>query len=449
MKLSRENYEFSFFALMTALSFFRLSYLGYSYTPYLDDYIQYSYYPAIENAWENIYTGGVGVLFTRPLAGLLDLVLWSKFYGHLGTAVAVISVLYGVSGVLFFKTLRICGVEVGPLFLAFYLFLPANIEAVYWLSASSRVVVPVFLLSLAVYFGARGRWGLFSVFGFLSMWFYEQVAVLAAFCMVALCIVRKRFWHILIPVFAFGCMVWFYLTFGSMGDNGHRFVLADMSRIVKNSAEAAKGFLRILADVQPRIFALGFVRGFERLAIDFSLLWLGVLLSLALGAAHFAKEYEVPKRISGRTVYLGAVLAVVPVLPFCIIEGSFFNLRNFAPCVFGIAVVLDSVLTSIAGRFSAMLLAVLVFVFSVCSVSEVCDYDYTARCDFGLASSIANRVSENTSRIKVEINSPEYYPQNAPYGDHIMSMTGSDWGVTGIVRALSGNRRVVAETVKQ
>ena len=73
MEISKKEYEYLLFAVMVALTLFRFSYLGLKYTPYLDDYIQYSYYPQLQNKWQRVYWGGAGVLFTRPLAGLFDM----------------------------------------------------------------------------------------------------------------------------------------------------------------------------------------------------------------------------------------------------------------------------------------------------------------------------------------------------------------------------------------
>ena len=58
---------------------------------------------------------------------------------------------------------------------------------------------------------------------------------------------------------------------------------------------------------------------------------------------------------------------------------------------------------------------------------------------------ISEEVTPDMKSISVNISSPIYYPQNAPYQDHIMSMTGSDWGVTGIVRTISKNPKILVK----
>ena len=63
-----------------------------------------------------------------------------------------------------------------------------------------------------------------------------------------------------------------------------------------------------------------------------------------------------------------------------------------------------------------------------------------------LARTIAQGLPEPTDSITEEfeytITTPKYYPQNAPFRDHIVSMTGSDWGVTGIVRTVSKRKNI-------
>ena len=125
-KVSKAESETIMLFLVVALSVFRFSYFGFSYTPYLDDYTQYLYYPSFENPWENILIGGAGILSTRPLAGIFDFFLWSRFNQNLGFVVLIMSVLYGLTGVIFYKAFKKLGIRLGPIFFAVYLFLPLN-----------------------------------------------------------------------------------------------------------------------------------------------------------------------------------------------------------------------------------------------------------------------------------------------------------------------------------
>lgn len=446
MSLSKTKHEFLLFALICVLTVYRFSYLGFAYTPYLDDYIQYYFYPSLENHWQRIYAGGAGVLFTRPLAGLFDLYFWSLFGKNPGIAVAIISFIHGISGVLFYKTANRCGLKVGLLFVVLYIFMPVNVEGTYWLSASSRIVVSMFLMSLSVYFLTGKKTLFFAVLNFLSVWFYEQTAILSVCCAVAICIATAQHKKIIFPVISFATFFWFYLKMGGMGDNAQRMAFSSVFGIYEGVLDTFSMFLKALGPIQLSIITRGLWRGFSRIATDFSLLWIGTLVALIMGVLHFSQSMEIPYKPQKRNIVFGVILVVLPILPFVLLQNSFLNLRNIVPCCLGVALLLDGLLSAFAKRFSHILAAIFIFVFSISAVSEICDYQYTASRDFELASKIAKEINEDTASVSVSINSPKYYPQNAPHGDHIMSITGSDWGITGIVRTVSKNSKVVVKT---
>ena len=440
MKLSKSNREVLLCGIIVLLSVYRFSYFGFRYIPYLDDYVQYSFYPSLSDAWKNVYAGGTGVLFSRPLAGLLDLFLWSKMYSAAGLAVAILALMHGTSAIFFYKGIRHCGIEAGLLFLAFYTFMPINCEGTYWLSAASRIVPSMLLVSLSLFFGAKGRTLPFAVFTFLSMWFYEQTAVLSFGVATAVCIIKREYLKIGVPLISFAALVVFYLSVGGLGDNAHRMGISDIGEVLKNFKNTILGFVEAFTKVQSKIMFKGFARGFKLIAKDFSLIWIGVLCVLIMCACTTSEENR--ERLTRNRWVLGVVFLFLPLLPFLVSNGSFFNLRNAVPCALGAALLFEGAVSFLSGRLSRLIAGVLMFVFIVSNVSEVSDYTFVAKRDYETAVKISEQVSASTNVISVKLSSPVYYPQNAPYGDHIMSMTGSDWGVTGIVRTLSKNPKL-------
>lgn len=440
MKLSKSNREVLLCGIIVLLSVYRFSYFGFKYIPYLDDYVQYSFYPSLPDVWENVYAGGAGVLFSRPLAGILDLFLWSKMYSVAGLAVAILSLMHGFSAIFFYKGIRLCGIEVGLLFLAFYTFMPINCEGTYWLSAASRIVPSMLLVSLTLFFGAKRRTLPFAICTFLSMWFYEQTAVLSFAVATVVCIIKREYLKIGIPLISFAALVAFYLSVGELGDNAHRMGISNMGEILKNLKNTILGSGESFTTVQTKIMLRGFVRGFRLVAKDFSILWIGVLCVLIMCACVASEEDRA--RLTRNRWILGAAFLMLPLLPFLVSNGSFFNLRNAVPCALGAALLFEGAVSFLLGRFSRLVAGVLIFVFIVSNVSEVADYTFVAKRDYETAVKISEQVTASTNIISVKLSSPVYYPQNAPYGDHIMSMTGSDWGVTGIVRTLSKNPKL-------
>ncbi|MBQ2932325.1 MAG: hypothetical protein IJE62_05740 [Clostridia bacterium] len=448
-EISDKERENIFFFVLTVLTFFRYSYFGFDYTPYLDDYVQYSFYPSFPDPWQNILTGGAGILLTRPLAGLADFFLWSRFYENLGVIPAIISLMYGVSGVMFSKALKKFDVSAGPLFFAVFLFLPANSEGTYWISASTRIVVSLFFISASILAAANEKTLLFFLFNFLSMWFYEQTALLS-FAVGLFVSIEKKSPGMLMATFLSALALFlFYFNFASKGDNAHRMQIVAATEVPSNVLKTARSFFEVLFNVNFKILTRGFARGFNTIAKDFSILWISVLTILT--SVFFALTQNIKKTETKlkKSLLVGFVLMLVPLAPFFVVENSVFNLRNLVPSLPGLAIVVDAIFDVRGKRWAAALSAVLIFAFSISSVSEVGDYNYTANRDALLAQKISQQTKADTAKISVKINTPKYYTQNAPYNDHIMSMTGSDWGLSGIVRTLSNNRKVVVETVHQ
>ena len=132
-----------------ALLMIRYFWQGLAYYPQMDDYIQYHnysvFYGSVAAAVENL-----GPLRARPLAGIMDIAVWSKLWGNMHIAVIIITLMYVISG-LFFKKVFEKYFRMSNMFLVIYLLSPFFFEAVYWVSASSRIVVGLFFASLALY----------------------------------------------------------------------------------------------------------------------------------------------------------------------------------------------------------------------------------------------------------------------------------------------------------
>ena len=111
---------------------------GAQYWYQLDDYIQYHNYAAGNDFCSLVEA--VGLLASRPLAGIADYFVWSPLFDHMIVGVAIVSALYAVSAVLM-KRLISRYFALSPLFLLVMAMLPLGVEGTYWMSASTRIVV--------------------------------------------------------------------------------------------------------------------------------------------------------------------------------------------------------------------------------------------------------------------------------------------------------------------
>lgn len=431
------------------LCVFRVSYLGFRYTPYLDDFVQYYYYPSFSSPFRSILLGGARTMLTRPLAALADLFFWSGFKSFLGAAVFIVSALFGLSAVFFFVAFDSLGFEITPIFFLVYAFTPLNIEGVYWLSASSRIVVSLFFTSAALLALVRGKTFLYASMCFVSVWFYEQTAVLSLAMLFLISIsfrsLRTRHSSLcakLLPPMLCACMLFiYYSSLAPLSDNSERLQLAQFSSLVSNVSTQSRLFAELFFRVNCEIILHGASRGLSRILRDGAYLQLFILAVLCVLIAYSAKY---TKSFSHRRekLLLGAFLTIVPLLPFFATMGNLPNVRSCVPSLLGIALIADAAIPKLFRSMTPAFVCLCLFVFSIATVSEVCDYNQTASSDLALAQKIANEMPLDAEQISVDVKTPDYYPQNSPIRDHISSMTGTDWGVTGIVRTLSGNRKV-------
>ena len=105
----------------------------------------------------------------------------------------------------------------------------------------------------------------------------------------------------------------------------------------------------------------------------------------------------------------------------------------------------DALFDKLPKKFISAISTVLLIAFMICTVSEVYDYQNIAKFDYALAKRIAEKVTPETKEITVSLTKSSHFPQNALHGDHVISATESYWGISGIVRTITGNKDVVVK----
>lgn len=539
-KTSINKNEAFMIAAFTAICLLRCGFLGFAYTPYLDDYVQYGLYPTFENPWKTVLTGGLSTVYTRPLASVFDVFFWSRFYRKLSAALVLVTLLHAASAALLYISLKRANVGVTPAVMLLFALTPVNMEGTYWLSAASRIVVSTFFAALCIFALAQGRVFLFAAASLVSMCFYEQTAVFSVVLSAAFCFLIKKRRLAAIPILNFLALILFYRIFGGRADNAMRLKIIGFGAFWSHFGEIFSELGKIFTQILPAIVFRGTWRGAQRIAAGGAFGW---LLCLFAGLAAFwyyakkinaigqpentaqtakngincqnskldltdqsnstnkngstnptnainqkssigqnnqnsranrAKRANQPNYLQKgqrknktdltdraawaaqsaqnrggewlRELGLGVVLTLAPIMPFFVIEGVWLNLRNIAPMLFGIALVFDSLISKLLKGGAAAAAALLAFVFCIASVSEVCDYENTARKDFQAVRLVSENVLQysGSEPINVELNisAPIYFPQNAPFNDHIMSVRGSAWGITGPVKAVSGRKNI-------
>ena len=441
---------------------------GLRYWPQLDDYIQYHNYAASFTFPQLQET--VGVLASRPLAGLADYFLWSPLFGHMIWGVLIISALYAVSAV-WMKRLLERYVDVGPVFMVVMALLPLGVEGTYWMSASTRVVVGLACACLAALAFARwldgGGWGrglAFLAAMALPFGFYEQSAVLAMTLVLGMGLLewRARGRRALLALWTLPAAGLYFAALHLAADGGVYVSRAQL--VLPVSGYYWETFLPDVLGQMGTVFfqgnfytlAKGFVRGMRQVLSGELLIYF--LIAAALSALYALAAARAPEG-EGRPLLpalgLGVLLAAAPVTPFLILANPWFSFRGAVTSFAGLALVCDAVAGLLWRRLPgghrgpAALAGLAALVFCVAGASEVGDYRDTYFNDQRAAQAAVEALARDYPtgksaqgvRVGVLGMEPSRLPnQNFRWHEHIHGCTESVWAFAGLMGSLDFGR---------
>lgn len=371
----------------------RMGIYGFSYYPLLDDYIQFGVYPNIPNAYIKLQ-----LYRQRPLAGLFDIYVWSK---NPDLSFFIITVLHCVSAYLLILVFNGCGIKAGLLFACCFVLCPLNTEASYWLSASVRIVFPVFIASLAAYFLSKEKYAPFYILFVVSILFYEQCAVFS-FLLCGMTAISQKREHVLYPVFFIGCLIFsYYLWFAGGGLFGGRMSFGF-------SPESIKTFFKMLG-----LWNGLYVKGGFYLA--------AVILCCALLCTDSGG-------VSTKGVMWGAVFTACGVIPFLFLENPTIGFRSLFIPLIGLSLIADSV----SGvKLRKLLTPVIAAVFILSSAYDLKEY----RENYFADQKIIKYTAENVPAGGTVYGLPEYNVHSKKeFAQFIQGAASSDWAITGAVR---------------
>lgn len=427
--------------LLVALAIANLAkfgFYGFQYFPVIDDYIQYHNYGLYESVIRDVFQR-TGTLCARPLAGIFDAFVWGQFWGKMSLVLVILTLLHAAAVWLLYRVFQQSQMPCGRVFLVVSALYPLLMEATYWVSASSRLIMGLFFAALAAYLLCRyfdsGRVGAligFAVCNLLSYGFYEQVIPVS--CLLALFVVwvnRHKWWIVAIPLGNVAVVGLYYLSCRSMmGVNSVRSTLSPdfVAHLygIWEQVSAAMGQFHL------ELLQNSFVRGLQLLAERW---WYAfVIVPAALLLAIVGKR-DTPNR-SWRKVIFAVLLMIAPFAPYLILETSHISFRNVFLSFLGFALLADMVFSGYAARVAAGVLAA---VFLVCHVSELHDYRAVYLADRAICTQIVPFVGDGSRPVYLVGAKDSYVPLNTYFHEHIHNVTQSDWALTGAVRSYAEN----------
>ena len=447
MTSSRKHFG-AVFAVLSAALVLRALAAGVTYYPVVDDSIQYINFQRTDSFLSLIKTEGL--FASRPLAVLTDLFFVGPMNSHLMVPVLLISVLYGLSGALFWRLFRNC-FGTGTVFAVIYALLPLNCEGVFWLSASTRIVFGLLFTAIAANifddYVNSGKWWripLFALTVLLSYGFYEQILALS-FTLTVLQTAKhrknKRAWVALAaPTMA---AVYFVFTVMNASDGA---VGARMQLALPVSRWYFDTFLPDITGQMAEVFLKGgaytLVKGFMRGAV--MTLWgvIYMLAGLAVGVCVYCVS-KLDKTKAGRggalgSVIWGVLLFAAPLSPYLIIANPSFTFRAAVPSLVGAALIADTAFRCILRRGGMRFTAgALTAVFLIAGASEVRDYAAVGKYDGHVAETLLSYSNELSGRVGIlGMEAVPPMEQNFYCNGHIVSCAGADWALYGKVASV-------------
>ncbi len=421
----------------------KFGYYRFSYYPILDDYIQYGSYHLYDKSYVLFQ---IGTIYTRPLAAICDLYLWGLFRDNLSIVFIIITAMHVLSAFLFKRAFGKAEIQCGNLFLIFYLLSPILSEAVYWISASARIVPSLLFCALSLNFLYEYldkkkfyMWLLAFLTHFISYGFYEQTMCLSFAVFMFLIFThqstkkRIKVFSLVIPFICLCFYMVYYFIFRDMGSLAHR---GEMSLSFYNMLSTAKRILRIFTVQSFELTANGFTRGIKLLTI--SPFYLILTLGISVGFLFLPQERFKP---CAKKLILSAVILGSSYLPYFIIKDSYPEFRSMYTFAFAFGLLVDCIGDRL--KLKSILCSVLVFVFITSNVSEMHDYKAVYNKDQQIINEIvmSGKLSEKNDVYVTDAK--EYYTDvNSRLGAHISNITSSDWALTGAVRNYTKSPRI-------
>jgi hypothetical protein len=450
----KKNIYYLVFALLFIIKY---GYYQFHYDPILDDWIQYGGYPLVESIFSTILIGQKTIT-TRPLASLSDPFIWGQMWNFMYVAFFIITALHLASCWFFYQVFKKNNLRIGYVALLIYGLFPFGTEATYWISASSRILVGMFFLSMALYFLSRyfdeamtskkTMLIAFWITHLMSFGYYEPTIALGFFG--ALFILMNNYkklktpWIVGIPILNLGLIGSYYLIFSKIGNVSERGMLIQGSYLHR-WIDLINKVKYLWTEPQLQLYRNGIPRGFQVLLDNQSYAWIGLIIGISLVVGYLLyKEPRYGK--NGFKLVFGIVLMIIPYLPFFLLKEGGREMRIAFFSLLGLGVVLQGLFDLLAVNrwirgFMSGGVSVAVCLMLLVHVSELTDYKRISEMDVQIGNAIRRHLEEDhtiqaLNQVVILNNKKSYGQVNTDYGTHIANATSSDWALTGLVRAL-------------
>lgn len=445
----------------------KYGYYGFKYFPVLDDNNIYGVFSKIPVG--NVFFAIAHDSFfkIRPFAAILDFTLWSRFWGNLWIPLLFITLMHFFSCYFISEVFDKNNSKIGNIPVIFYMIMPLQFQATYWISASARVVQGIFFASLSFYLlmlyieslrdGKPGR--LMYLLGFfisnlLSMGFYEQITAVSLVItlyiiflnrkIIADCLRKLKLLLYSLPVINFLLIAMFYAI------NSKQSAVASRGTIfvgdyIQHAYHIFDNLYLLIRNDLILFMKYQIMDGLSHIVSDRAYLYLLIIIMFAsLFAFWTGKEQRIQGKNKLSRIKLGLFLIIISLIPFYVINDTNIFDRNILIAIISLGILVDALINYITGETAYKVVkASASFIFCITfllgSVSALYNYKSASQTD----ESIVKNYIEASRSIKpadekkgaIVFNTQKKYYGSATMT--ILNCTSSDWALLGAVQAAS------------
>lgn len=365
---------------------------------------------------------------------------------------ALMLILHIINLFFIYKICQKIEIKLNAFCLCIFALAPLLIEALYWISASTRIVFSLFLCLASIYliletFDEENKTKkiikLISavVLNLLCVGYYEQTIALNLFFFIFVMICKKKYKYISIPIIS---TIWIgiYYIYFMINQNTQARAALNLSGILITVVDCVR---MIYNNFKNGInsFLLSLNYGTETILNSiFSIVLFGVVLYTIFYIFKNNCVKDENKRIC-RKLILGGTLFVSPFLPFVVLETNYIAMRNMYLSSLGIAVIIETIFDVILKNIKngnaynvikTSMLGLIMITFVISNVDGCNNYKKVYELDNKVAKQIIENIDEKAFKDKKTISINYNYDELIKYknlSNNVNSVVEADWALMG------------------
>lgn len=415
-----------------------------------------------ENIYENVirYYKSYNV---RPLAFFTDSYVFQWFWDNMYALLLIMLILHVLNLFLLDKICEKINIKLNAFCMILFAFAPLLIEALYWISASTRIVFSLFLCLSSIYLLLKSfdedktvrkltMFFVAMILNFLCVGYYEQTIALNLFLFSFVMICLKKYRYIFIPITSTIWIGIWYIYFmingqmqarGALNLNGILDSIKACIKMVIGKFEIAySSFINSLGAGTDIV-----------LNSAISIILLGIICGTIFYIYWNNCTKEENKKVF-RKLFLGAVIFCSPILPFIVLETNYMAMRNIYLPFLGLAIIIEVIFdfvlkliknNKVCNIIKTTTCGFLLIIFVIANVDGTSNYKKINAIDYKVFKQILENVDESyfeepkTISINYDVDELNQYKN---LSNNMECTIESDWASMGKIQVLSETKEI-------